>query len=63
MLADALLSKGADPVAASHNGYTPLHLAAMDGPLDLITRLVDLHNVPVSQQTKVSIASMFVASC
>ena len=37
---DLLLAAGADPSAAAHNGWAPLHTAAMTGHLDLAHRLL-----------------------
>ena len=40
-IAALLLAHGADVNARQHGGWTPLHAAADDGPLDLITLLLD----------------------
>jgi ankyrin repeat protein len=37
---DCLLAAGADPSAASHDGWAPLHTAAMSGHVDLARRLL-----------------------
>ena len=40
-IARRLIAQGADVNARQHGGWTPLHAAADDGPLDLITLLLD----------------------
>src|SRR5689334_21914264 len=40
-IAALLIEHGADVNTRQHGGWTPLHAAADDGPLDLITLLLD----------------------
>lgn len=53
-IASTLLEYGAKPNAESKNGFTPLHLAAQEGHVDMVSLLLE-HEADVNCRAKVNV--------